>query len=118
MKENPEVYQLDKPKARKPHQCYECVGTIEPGEVYHRHHGIWDEPRTFKVCLDCDKLRADIDAGLRYDERTGFGELPEAVIEGRFPRYIERFIAIKQKRGAKVHESWINRLEDLRAKGK
>ncbi len=56
--EQPAVYGLEQPRARKPHTCCECRGVIQPGEVYNRHHGIWDgSASTFKICVDCEALR-------------------------------------------------------------
>jgi hypothetical protein len=68
--------------------------------MYHRHSGIWnDGPACFKVCLDCDKLRDDVDEGIYDDcERTAFGCLQESVIESRDKEFRQRFSAIKLKR--------------------
>jgi uncharacterized protein with PIN domain len=32
----PAVYHREERTARKPHRCYECQGTIQPGERYER----------------------------------------------------------------------------------
>jgi len=50
------------PQARKPHRCYECGRTIDPGERYHRQsfvfEGDFDEVKTCAHCI------ATIDLGV------------------------------------------------------
>lgn len=49
------------PRARKEHQCCECLRVIVPGEVYERVRGAvegrWEEHKT---CLGCQRLRDDV----------------------------------------------------------
>ncbi len=94
--------------AHKDHKCCECRGTIKKGEQYHRNFGIWDgEAETFKVCLDCELLRNDIDKDVKYaDEWTYFTGLCEAVQGVNDPEFTKRFINIKTMRGALVPE-WL-----------
>lgn len=93
------------PKARKRHRCCECNGWIEPGETYHRYTGVWDDPATYKVCRDCEALRAKLDEGAPYDERTPFTGLSETASEGGGDALLE-FLAIMRRRGTSVHPSW------------
>lgn len=53
----PAFYNKTMPKARKVHKCYECCGTILPGEVYESVTGKWDYVDTFKTCSRCVDLR-------------------------------------------------------------
>lgn len=102
--ELPTVYGCDKPKARKAHRCCDCRGSINVGETYHRHHGIWDgRASTFKVCADCEALRAEVDKGERDPEScTAFGELGQSIIDSWEPQLFVRYMGIKRKRGAVI----------------
>jgi hypothetical protein len=103
MCEMPSCYGHDHRKARKAHKCCECHGMIQPGEIYHYHHGVWDgEAADFKVCMDCDALRAACDRDARYDERTPFGGLHDSVEESGDVALCARFMGIMLKRGANV----------------
>lgn len=97
----PTVYGCETPTARKEHKCCECRGTIRVGEKYHRHHGIWaGDAETFKVCLDCEELRAECDKNEIYDyEKVYFGGVEEFVYESRDEQLLLRFLEIKKKRG-------------------
>jgi hypothetical protein len=53
----PVFYNRTTPKARKPHQCYECGGAILKGETYESVTGKWDYVDTFKTCERCVDLR-------------------------------------------------------------
>jgi hypothetical protein len=105
--EYPEVYRCDTRKARKSHECSECRGTIQPGENYNYHHGIWDGPASFKVCLDCEDLRreCDVDA-VHGDEKLCW--IGETICESGDEDLFRKFMAIKTKRGAKLHD-WMQR---------
>ncbi len=93
--EQPAVYGLDQPRARKPHTCCECRGVIQPGEVYNRHHGIWDgSASTFKICVDCEAMLNGLDG----ECAPAFGYLWEDIDEGGDPEEKARFEAIKLKR--------------------
>lgn len=109
MCEMPSVYGCDHPKARKEHKCCECRGVIPIGEVYNKHHGIWGgSAGTYKVCVDCDLLRADIDKNTRNTEdQTAFRYLSESVFEGGEHELIKRFLDIKRKRGAEIKDRMI-----------
>lgn len=42
------------PRARKPHRCWTCFRTIDPGEVYHAQTGRYDGRfYEFKQCAHC-----------------------------------------------------------------
>lgn len=112
MCEMPTVYGCDHPKARKEHTCYECRGKISIGETYHKHHGIWDgEADTFKVCNDCEVLRAVCDKDEPDPEfRTAFGQLCESVFESGGADLIRSYLGIKRKRGAAI-QPWMLKRE-------
>jgi hypothetical protein len=101
----PSCYGHEERKARKAHKCCECYGTIQPAETYHYHHGVWDgEARGFKVCVDCDCLRAECDRDARRGECTPFEGLHDSIDEMQ-PNARElfvRFVEIKRRRGATV----------------
>lgn len=52
----PEFYSCARPTAAREHRCYECGGTIKPGERYERVSGKWyghfDEYKTCERCCD------------------------------------------------------------------
>ena len=103
MCEMPSCYGRDHRKARKAHKCCECHGMIQPGEIYHYHHGVWDgEARGFKVCIDCDALRAACDRDARYYERTPFEGLHDSVEESGDVELCARFMGIMLRRGASI----------------
>ena len=59
--EEPECYREVIRKARKPHKCGDCKGTIPVGERYTYISGIWDgDPTSFHRCQDCTHLRCEI----------------------------------------------------------
>lgn len=49
-----DIYNETDPKARKSHICSECGRTINKGEKYRNHFGIWEgRAETFKTCSHC-----------------------------------------------------------------
>lgn len=53
-----EVYSATIRTARKQHKCYECSGTIIPGEKYEYVFGKWEgDVSYFKTCSHCVDLR-------------------------------------------------------------
>ena len=103
MCEMPSCYGVEDRKARIAHTCYECKGSIKPGETYHYHHGVWDGVGdSFKVCVDCEALRVTCDDGREYDERTPFGGLSETIMAVEVPALLARMIEIKTRRGAAI----------------
>src|SRR5690349_13413292 len=99
----PDCIEHAQPTARRQHTCCECDGVIAFGEPYHRISGVWDgEPARFKVCVDCESLRADVDAHSRPDECTAFGYLNEVAYDSGVDEIRERFDAIRAKRRAVV----------------
>lgn len=115
MCEIPSVYGCDQPKARKDHQCYECLGVIAKGENYFKHHGVWDGTGgTFKVCSDCETLRSEADEGIQCSEfKTPFGYLWESVFENGDATLIKKFMGIKRKRGGRIKDWMLEREEDV-----
>ena len=65
-------------RARKAHQCEECLRTILEGETYERHAGVWEGSFfTFISCGHCAVLRsliADIDTEFWEGAFGGVGE--------------------------------------------
>lgn len=56
--DTPELYIKEIRTARKQHRCYECRGTILPGEKYEHVRGKWEgEMGSFKTCQHCIDLR-------------------------------------------------------------
>ncbi|MCX5657808.1 MAG: hypothetical protein NTZ48_06250 [Candidatus Omnitrophica bacterium] len=107
MSDYPKVYIHKHPKASKEHKCHECEGIIFSGETYHNHFGIWENgPESFKVCVDCDKLRDKIESELHGGDQICLGELHEFVFNGGEVEDIRTFLKIKEKRRAKI-EKWM-----------
>lgn len=72
-------YEIIERKARKTHICCECKSTIDPGEKYFIHSGIWDgEWDEFKICSFCEQV---INAIIDECDLDGmnFGELWDCV---------------------------------------
>ena len=56
-----EVWRQTTRKARKPHRCYECGGTIQPGETYEYVSYIFDHsPGSYHLCNKCENVREHI----------------------------------------------------------
>ena len=56
----PVLYNRSTPRARKQYRCYECAGSIHPGDRYERVDGMWDRSYgfdTFVTCRSCHDLR-------------------------------------------------------------
>jgi len=59
------VYQCKTRRARKPHQCTECLRVIKPGEQYEHVNAMWDgEWAVIKTCLMCVAIRRDFGCGM------------------------------------------------------
>lgn len=55
---SPSAFNAVDRKARKQHQCGECLRTIEKGETYRYESGIWEYgPDSHKTCMDCISVR-------------------------------------------------------------
>lgn len=111
MCEMPSVYQCDRPKARKEHRCCECRGVIQVGEIYNKHHGIWGgEAADYKVCNECEELRALVDAGVAHSEdKTPFQQLYETVFDSRNLQWIRAYLSNARARGGQVLEWMVKR---------
>lgn len=90
------------PKARKPHRCDECYGTIQPGETYRKCTGVFDGAGfTHKMCNDCDALIKEMNEGKDFEDTVSFGDLLEFASE-EGDEYLRRFADIKRKRGVEI----------------
>jgi len=57
MSDRPDCILSKTVKARKQHECCECMGSIKRGEHYHYTSGVWDgTPYSFKQCLNCGDI--------------------------------------------------------------
>lgn len=81
----PSAFSEETRKARKEHQCCECLDPILRGEHYSYSSGIWDrEPGSFRRCLSCAAWAAALHKALRGSTScicVVFGQLWEAVAE-------------------------------------
>lgn len=78
--EDPTVFWLGNPVARKEHKCCECLSVISPGERYELAKGVWGgEFDTFKTCSICKAVRDEANSHLQYDEKIPFECLWETV---------------------------------------
>lgn len=112
MCELPHFFSLEKRKAKKEHTCCECLGTIYVGEKYIKIWGVWDDPLSFKICLDCDELRSEVDKEETDPEfMTPFEGLWESVFESRDKGLIKRFFDIMIKRKAVIPKNWRYHIE-------
>lgn len=56
-----DIYIDTRPRARKPHNCCECGGRIEPGEMYRRIKSLFDGSFTTEIVCDrCEAVRTRI----------------------------------------------------------
>lgn len=119
MSEYPDCYGHKERTARKAHRCCECHGTIQLGEKYHYHHGVWDgEAASYKVCVDCEALRTDLDLGHECCDRPPLEGLEEAIGAEchNIPELLVRFVEIKRRRGATVL-NWMAEMAGVQAYG-
>lgn len=64
-------------KARKPHKCFECGVSVQPGDRYERVSGKWDnEWATYSFCLPCSEIGNEFS-----DNGRSFGFLWEGMEE-------------------------------------
>lgn len=64
-------------KARKPHRCGYCREPIDPGTVYDRHAGTYDDGGIYVACVHpaCDMAATLMwDASDTYPEERGIGD--------------------------------------------
>jgi len=103
----PSVQWVSRPKARRPHRCCECRGTIPPGETYERFEGVWDgQFSAYKTCTDCTDLRSTT-----CPDGWQFGSLYEEVFA--HADLIPVFNAIRRKRSAPESPGgWMERREE------
>lgn len=70
--EQPEFYQANTVKARKPHKCGECNREIPKGALCESVAGKWDgDFSTHRTCMDCVNIRDGLSCGMGFM----FGEL-------------------------------------------
>lgn len=78
--DSPIACTITSPKARKPHQCFECHGIIGIGQRYEYTKGLWpDGPAQFKVCATCTEIR-----GMLHCSNVAYGEVMEQATEEDF----------------------------------
>lgn len=70
-------------KARKAHECCECETTIQPGEDYRYHSGVFEGSGVdYKQCLFCAEMYEEVMAGACYpEEGPAFEHLLEYITE-------------------------------------
>ncbi len=112
--EMPEFYSNYSPTARKEHKCCECRGVIQAGEKYDYFSGKWDgEMSVFKTCSDCKLLRGAVLDLQDACDCIAFGSLYEEIFEDDNLQLMKEFIAVKEKRGAKIHDWMIEAVNQL-----
>jgi hypothetical protein len=81
-----DIWRETNPTARKPHRCYECRGTINPGEAYKRVDYVHrSEAGSYKTCRRCEAVRqriheVEIARGCRdHESWCPTGQLQEAI---------------------------------------
>lgn len=77
--DGPDVFEQRTIKARKPHECSECLRDIAPGEMYVRSDGLWDGTWAhFATCVRCDALAMEV---MRSGGCFSFGMLMDELDE-------------------------------------
>ena len=79
MSEPAQVFSTKEVKARKNHKCCECYEEIKKGDMYQCSKGIWDEPASYKQCVNCSEifLWACYEDQREHGEGVGFTALSE-----------------------------------------
>lgn len=81
--DEPDFYRSETRKARKPHECCECKGTIQPGQEYENVFGRWGGGfSTYKTCSLCVEIRTKFSC----DGNWGFKLVWQALREDLFDR--------------------------------
>jgi hypothetical protein len=76
-----DVYDVYLRRARKPHQCDECRLTIQPGDHYHAHSGLYDGTwHNWKICDSCHEWASLIPYDDEYSDYI-IGDLQNALDE-------------------------------------
>ena len=95
-----EAYRKVVRRARNRHKCCECLGVIQPGEMYFYHSGIgMDGPESFKICNDCENM-LDRFKTHDMDEAIGFTQLCESIFESQELKDIHEFLNTCFRRGS------------------
>lgn len=85
-------------RARKPHVCRECKGTIQPGDTYEHFSSKQDgDIFTVKTCATCAEIRRSL-----YCEGFYFGSLWDDIQAQLFPRFTVNCVAKLQTVAAKT----------------
>lgn len=115
----PNFYTVTNPKARKEHKCCECRGVIQKGERYQNYAGHWNDSGfgEFKTCSDCEQLRDDFSVGTCSGEWPAFGDLSSDCSDAG-DEWLDRMVSIKIKRGAKVADWMLERLNEAKEANK
>jgi hypothetical protein len=103
--EAPAAYKEVTRKALKEHRCCECQGRIYHHEQYRYLSGVWDRRGVgFKYCLDCYALMQDWMRERGRDEYAPLGGLMSYIFEGERLSYMQRALAITERREGRVYE--------------
>ena len=115
----PDAYGVENRHARKDHKCCECRGVIHKGEHYFYHHGVWDyQGQSFKICLDCEHLRQEIDKCYdHWEDRSSFGNLYEDVFGIENIVFGRWYISTKIKRDAPIQQWMLDQLAKWEKRG-
>src|SRR5688572_1723460 len=100
--ERPSCGKREVRRARKPHRCDECRGTIAARETYVYHSWIWDgTPDSCHLHVECDVWRTALEGAIRERPELGLcdcigiGGLAEAMREygggDSMPAWLLRF---------------------------
>lgn len=79
----PTFYRKKEVKARKAHECSECLGAIKRGDLYLTAVGVWEGCfETFKTCLDCVSIGRAFYCGGLWIHGCLWGEIGELLYPG------------------------------------
>jgi hypothetical protein len=112
--EHAEFHEKRTRTARKPHQCYECGGKIQPGDKYNDVAGKWNgDFQTYSFCAACDAIASAFVAA-----HPGFGRMYGGLDED-LERCIEEETHVDDNDNEVVSESgqrWQKALDEMRAR--
>ena len=112
MSDNPKCFTTKKVKARKEHKCCECDDIINKGDYYQYSSGVWDEPDSFKQCLNCHEIMVAAQSICNefYYERPSFECLREWVMDHQYKGFSGREFLIGMANKINVSAVSLNKL--------